>query len=150
FMSSWQPSGERPTLGCLGKPTSRRRETPMSPNRRAQRGRRGFTLIELLVVIAIIAILIGLLLPAGQKVREAANRAKCENNLKQIGLAAVQYHDTNNFFPLESSDGLSSFVYLLPYLEQQALYQAVQQEWASPPGSPLRSGPGAAAATPLA
>jgi prepilin-type N-terminal cleavage/methylation domain-containing protein/prepilin-type processing-associated H-X9-DG protein len=85
--------------------------------------RRGFTLIELLVVIAIIAVLIGLLLPAVQKVREAASRAKCQNNLHQLGLAMHSYHDVNHAFPpafaKPSNYGWS--VWILPYVEQTNL-----------------------------
>ncbi|MGO9471704.1 MAG: DUF1559 domain-containing protein [Isosphaeraceae bacterium] len=89
----------------------------------------GFTLIELLVVIAIISVLIALLLPAVQAAREAARRMQCVNNLKQIGLAVHQYHDSNNSFPpgqllYQNWQDISALVALLPYLEQQPLYAA--------------------------
>src|SRR6267142_2010509 len=93
----------------------------MTTNHRANC--RGFTLIELLVVIAIIGVLVGLLLPAVQKVREAANRISCANNLKQLGLACHNHHDSFNRFPYAQyasgdTQGAGWEAMLFPYIEQ--------------------------------
>jgi prepilin-type N-terminal cleavage/methylation domain-containing protein len=126
------------------------------------RNRHGFTLIELLVVIAIIAVLMGLLLPAVQRVREAANRTTCANNLKQMGLALHHYHDVYGSFPAgiisrlsnpnwtippgncngeppELGPGWSLFARMLPYLEQDDLYHSIRFDL--PISDPANEGP---------
>src|SRR5262249_38706228 len=113
----------------------------------SHRAGRGFTLIELLVVIAIIAVLIALLLPAVQSAREAARRVQCINNLKQIGLAMHNYHQTYDTFPMAASKncnsdpptscpgyadwrGWSSLATALPFVEQASLYNAINFNFA--------------------
>src|SRR6187551_794481 len=105
--------------------------------------RRAFTLVELLVVIAIIGVLVALLLPAVQSAREASRRIKCSNNLKQIGLAMHNYHDTHLAFPAGARvlNNLSWNVFILPHLEQQALYSQCDQGTGAFNGGTNQEGP---------
>src|SRR5690348_10329336 len=107
---------------------------------RAQGRLSGFTLIELLVVIAIIGLLVGLLLPAVQKAREAAARTKCANNLKQQGLALQTFHDTNSYFPAGYYNS-GTFkqtgwqLQLLPYMEASAMWDQCNAYLMANPGN---------------
>src|SRR5262249_2451340 len=124
----------------LFRPSSNERSAAM-PQLLTTAGRRGFTLVELLVVIAIIAVLIGLLLPAVQKVREAPSRMTCANNLKQLGLAMHNYHDSKRAFPPAYVNKGGSYAnsgfpfthgwapFILPYIEQTPLYNLYRWEF---------------------
>jgi len=120
----------------------------MMPGRKSYRG---FTLIELLVVIAIIAVLIGLLVPAVQKVREAANRMTCQNNLKQVGLAAQNFQTQNGQFPpglnqnptnLGNGPWIGALTYLLPFVEQDNAFRLIPQGTFNTPATEPRLGAG--------
>lgn len=127
----------RPTP--FADPNTRNRESTSSRCRTWPR--RAFTLIELLLVIGIIAILIGLLIPAVMRVRDAASRTKCANNLRQIGLAMHGYHDTRHALPpgMNSKSGPDSYLYmswqtrLLPFVEQEALWKQAVRAYALQP-----------------
>ena len=115
-----------------------------------RRPRPGFTLVELLVVIAIIAILVSLLLPAVQAAREAARRSQCQNNIRQLGIAAHNYHDATRKLPssvrpggLTSLPRIAGLTFLLPFIEEQDLYARYDQtkNWSDPLNLPVTSKP---------
>jgi prepilin-type N-terminal cleavage/methylation domain-containing protein/prepilin-type processing-associated H-X9-DG protein len=112
-----------------------------------RQGRRAFTLVELLVVIAIIATLVGILLPAVQSAREASRRSNCQNNLKQLGLAILGYHDTKSRLPSggrppdAATIRCGVFIYVLPWLERKDLWDAYDTSvtWSAPINLPVSS-----------
>jgi prepilin-type N-terminal cleavage/methylation domain-containing protein len=152
WASDASPDGARPCGGVANA-------TDGTGCRGLVRRARAFTLVELLVVIAIIAVLIGLLLPAVQSAREAARRTSCSGNMRQVGLACLQYHESRGFLPPArlADQHVSWAVLILPFLEQQAgydLWDLPAQYYAQPAEAravqvpsffcPSRRGPGQA------
>src|SRR5438094_65831 len=125
YAAAVDPRQENDKNTCVTAPIRRSASGPLN-RRRLMKKRAGFTLFELLVVLALLALLFALLLPAVQKVRQAAGRTQSANNLKQYALACHNYHDTfGSFPPGVDGNGFSAFAHLLPFVEQDNVYKQI-------------------------